>query len=117
MYPVDNYYIAVAGLSGGNSAVKLVQIDNKNMEIIKETNEVLAENSFLTEKDGKYYVVIQEGNNNYLACYNKDLLLQAKSNIIVLPETAITVTEFGIMVSDSASTPKLLQMGNLQEIK
>lgn len=117
VYPVENYYIAVAGLSGGNSAVKLVQIDNQNMEIIKETNEILAENSVLTEKDGIYYVVIQEGRNNYVACYNKDLALQAKSDITVLPETAITVTEFGIMVADSYSTPKLLQIGNLKEIK
>ena len=117
VYPAGKEYIAVAGKTGGNAAVKLVKLDEKNMEIVAESEETLATNSVLIKDGVFYYVVIQDGKNYVAAKYDDNLKQVSKSNVAVMPATPITVTADGVMVTDTYGFAKLLKVDDLQGIE
>jgi len=117
IYPEGKDFIAVAGKTGGNAAVKLVKLDGKTMEIIGETAEILAVNSVLVKEGAFYYVIIQDGKNYVAAKYGADLKQVVKSNVPVNPATPITISELGVTVTDTYGFAKLLKADNLQGVE
>ena len=117
VYPAGKEYIAVAGKTGGNAAVRLVKLDEKNMEIVAQSDEILAANSVLVKDGAFYYVVIQDGKNSVAAKYDGNLKQVLKSNVAVMPATPITVTADGVMVTDTYGFAKLLKADDLQGIE
>lgn len=117
VYSAGKEYIAVAGKTGGNAAVRLVKLDEKNMEIVAQSDEILAANSVLVKDGAFYYVVIQDGKNYVAAKYDGNLKQVLKSNVAVMPATPITVTADGVMVTDTYGFAKLLKADDLQGIE
>lgn len=117
VYSAGKEYIAVAGKTGGNAAVRLVKLDEKNMEIVAQSDEILAANSVLVKDGAFYYVVIQDGKNYVAAKYDGNLKQVSKSNVAVMPATPITVTADGVMVTDTYGFAKLLKADDLQGIE
>ena len=117
VYPAGKEYIAVAGKTGGNAAVRLVKLDEKNMVIVAQSDEILAANSVLVKDGAFYYVVIQDGKNYVAAKYDGNLKQVLKSNVAVMPATPITVTADGVMVTDTYGFAKLLKADDLQGIE
>jgi len=117
IYSAGKDYIAVAGKTGGNAAVRLVKLDSKNMEIIAQSEQVLAPESVLVKEGDFYYVIIQDGKNYVTAKYDSDLKLVLKSNVAVLASTPVTVSADGIMVTDTYGFAKLLKASNLQGVE
>lgn len=111
----SNAYLAIAGENSKNGAVKFVSIDPETMEIIGETELTVAMDSVLVQDGSDYYCVVEENGKNYLAKYGEDLSLKSKSEIEVKSATPITVTETGIVVTDSIGKLKLLDKSNLSE--
>ena len=99
VYKTGNQYMAVAGENTGNGTIKLVLLDDNNMEIVSESNETLAEDSVLVMDGEAFYCVIQDGNNWVVAKYDSSLVMQLKSPVAVKSSTPITVTESGIVVT------------------
>ena len=115
-YEDGENFIAIAGTNFGNGAVRLVQIDKKNLEIAAESKEILAETSVLIEKDGSYYCVIKEGSNHYIGKYNGNVENLLRSTVTVNAATPITITSKGILVNDSNDTPIILNPKDLSSI-
>ncbi|MBQ8679037.1 MAG: hypothetical protein IJ530_04665 [Treponema sp.] len=115
-YEDGENFIAIAGTNFGNGAVRLVQIDKKNLEIAAESKEILAETSVLIEKDGSYYCVIKEGSNHYIGKYNGNVENLLRSTVTVNAATPITITPKGILVNDSNDTPIILNPKDLSSI-
>lgn len=99
VYQISGGYIAIAGENVKNGAVKLVTLDNDLMEIVLESNEVIAECSVLVKDNNDFYCVIQSGSDYYLGKYDETLKLLLKSTDSVLAETPIVVTDSGIVVT------------------
>jgi len=116
IYEAGNYFIAVAGSNIGNGAVKLVQLDKDNMEIVKESNETLSETSVLVQEGSSYYVVIKDGSNYVVAKYNGELEQQLKSNVAVKSGTPVTITSKGLLVTASNGKPVLLKKADLSQV-
>ncbi len=110
-------YLAIAGENSKNGAVKFVSIDPESMEIIGETELAVAQDSVLVQDGSDYYCVVDEKGKNYLAKYGEDLSLKSKSEIEVKSATPITVTDTGVVVTDSNGKLKLLDKSNLSEKK
>ncbi|MGP1523517.1 MAG: P83/100 family protein [Treponema sp.] len=110
-------YIAVAGKTGGNAAVKLVKLDAKNMEIIAQSEEELASDSVLVKEGEFYYVIVLDGKKYRAAKYDANLKQTAKSDVDVLSGTPITVTPEGVMVTDTYGFAKLLKTEDLQAVE
>lgn len=106
-------FVAVAGENSGKGAVKLVVIDRDSLEIIKESEEILSDNSVLLEDGGSYLVVIKEKSDCYVGKYGADLKLLAKSKILVMASSPIVKTSAGYMVTDAHGNPVVLNMNDL----
>ncbi len=110
------YYVAICGdgSSSTNNAVKLCLLDSMNMEIQKESNEFVANDSVLaTDGRGGYYCVIKDGSSYVVAKYNKSLQLQVKSPVAVESNTPIVISEKGVVVVAASGNIVLLDNRNL----
>lgn len=116
VYKTGNQYMAVAGENTGNGTIKLVLLDDNNMEIVSESNETLAEDSVLVQEGEAYYCVIQDGNNWVVAKYNSSLVMQLKSPVAVKSSTPITITDSGLVVTAKNGQLRLLSKADLTSI-
>ena len=116
VYKTGNQYMAVAGENTGNGTIKLVLLDDNNMEIVSESNETLAEDSVLVQEGDAYYCVIQDGNNWVVAKYNSSLVMQLKSPVAVKSSTPITITDSGLVVTAKNGQLRLLSKADLTSI-
>ena len=107
--------IAIAGSKSGNQMITLVGINPHTLEMTKQASVPVAEQSLLIQVDDNYYAVIEQSGNYYLARFNDNLEMQVKSTVTVLPYTAISVTEKGLLVQDTANNIRLLNADNLAE--
>lgn len=116
MFQAGENFVAVAGENKGNGTVKLVLLSPDTMEIIKESNETVAEDSVLVQDNGEYYCIIQNNNVYTLAKYDSELNLKLKSNSSLKPATPITVAGQYIIVTGADKTVKVLNKSDLNEI-
>ena len=116
IYHDSDMFLAVAGENTGNGTIKLVQIDQENMEITRESNEILAEDSVLVKDGDNYYCVIDDNGKWVVAKYDSSLTLLLKSDVSVKSETPITVTPSGVVVTDTNGQLRLLSSKDLSAI-
>ena len=110
-------FAAIAGeTSGANQAIRLVILDKENLEIVKQTEEDVAPNAVLVSADNYLYTVVKSTSGYVVAKYSNDLRLQGKSTLKVMETTPITVTDKGIVVTDSYGTVRLLSKTDLSTI-
>ena len=113
MSQASDGFVAVAGENSGKGAVKLVLIDKDSLEIIKESEEILSDNSVMLEDGGSYLVVLKEKAGCFVGKFGPDLKLQAKSPVAVNPSSPIVKTSAGYMVTDARGNPQILNMNGL----
>ena len=109
-------FISVAGDNAGNGTIKLVLMDQDNMEITRESNETSSEDSVLIKDGDDYYCVIDDNGKWVVAKYNAELSLRYKSSIAVKSSTPITITKSGVVVTDSTGQLMLLSKTDLSAI-
>ncbi len=117
MFQAGQNFVAIAGENKGNGTVKLILLSPDTMEIVKESEETVAEESVLVQDNGEYYCIIQNGSIFTLAKYDSDLNLKLKSDLSLKPATPVTVAEQYIVVTDSNGYPKVLDKSNLKAIE
>ena len=119
MLPVKDGFIAIAGKAPEadyqTSAVKLVMLDNVDMEIVKQSDEDVSPKSILLEKDDIIYVIVKDSNGWVLASYDKSLTLKAKSKVTVLESTPAIISETGIAVTTSEGKVVILDTNTLEK--
>jgi len=108
-------YIAICGENSGNAAVKLCILDGTSMEIIGESEEIIAEESVLVQNGGNFFCVIKDGKDHYLGKFNGSLECLAKSAEKVSPNTPITVTASGIVITDASGKIIIVKEGDLSK--
>ena len=116
IYALGNEFIAVAGEDSGNAAIKLVTIDQQNMEITSESNETLAPDSVLVRDGNDFYCVIADGNSWKVGKFDSNLVLKLKSDVDVKSSTPITITDSGVVITDDKGRLRLLNKADLKSI-
>lgn len=116
MFQAGENFIAIAGEKKGNGTIKLVLLSPDTMEIIKESEEVVAETSVLVQDNGEYYCVIENGKNYNLAKYDSELNLKLKSDAFLKSGTPVTVGAQYVIVTGSNGAVKVLNKSDLKEI-
>lgn len=111
-----NTLMAVAGKKSGSGAVRLVLVNPDTLEIAKQGEDPIAEQSMLVQNGNDYFAVVEQDGSTVLGRFNKDLELKVKSSLQILPETAMTVTANGILVQDIDGRIRLLRYGDLVEL-
>jgi hypothetical protein len=113
IYPVKENFLAITG----ETPSKLALIDTANMEIIKESDETVAENAMLVSDGTYFYTVISSNNAWVLAKYDTELKLQCTSAITVAPETALTITRSVIGANSANGNIRLFKLEDLTEVQ
>lgn len=116
MFQAGENFVAIAGENKGNGTVKLVLLSPDTMEIIKESNETVAENSVLVQDSGEYYCIVQDGKISTLAKYDSELNLKLKSSANLKPATPVTIAGQHIVVTGADGNVKVLDKSDLNEI-
>lgn len=117
VYPAGDNFIAIAGESGKKGAVKLVQIDKTNLDIVKESEEVIADNSVLVQVGSDYLAVINDNGKNYLGKFNAELECKAKSNVEINPATPVIPSAEGYCVTDTKGKVIILKLSDLSKVE
>ena len=115
IYEVGDNLLAIAGSSSGNGIISLVLINSRTLEVVKQSSDVIAEESMLVKDGDYYYAIVSSSGKYYLGKFNGDLERQSLSPIAVLPYSPISVTEQGILVQDENSSIHLLNKTNLKD--
>ena len=108
-------YLAVCGENKKKSSVRLCLLDTENLELQKQSEEILSETSELIQNGSDFIAVIQDGKEYRAAIYTKDLVLKCKSAAAVKPDTPFNMTSKGLFVTDSKGNPLLLNPTDLTE--
>ena len=116
IYKSEDSYIAIAGEDVKNGAIKLVSIDPDSMEIVSESENIIAKDSVLVQDGTDYYCVIDEKGKFYIAKFGEDLTLKLKSPVQVKACTPITLTSSGLVITDSNGKLKVLNKQDLSDI-
>lgn len=127
IYSVSNVAVQKDDKSGGNvseafiavcggSAVRLCLIDSESLEILKQSEETLSENSSLVQQGEIFYVIVSEGGKNYLAAYDKNLTLKNKSGMAINGASPLNFYSGGILVTDEKGNPALLSVPELSSV-
>lgn len=109
-------YLAVCGVNGGKSAVKLCLLDTERLELQKQSDETLAEGTSLVPYNGVFFAVVQQGKECFAAAFDKNLTMTQKSALAVKPTTPFNITERGILVTDANGNPRLLDLRDLSTL-
>ena len=115
IYEVGDNLLAIAGSSSGNGIVSLVLINARSLEVVKQSSDVIAEDSLLVKDGDYYYAIVSSSGKYYLGKFNADLERQSLSPIAVLPYSPISVTEQGVLVQDESSSIHLLDKTHLKD--
>lgn len=114
IFDTGSALIAVAGKKGGQAAIRLVLIDPKTLEMIKQGEDSIAETSMLVQNNNDYYAVIENNSNSYvIGRFDKELNAKAKSAVEVQSATAIIVTPKGLLVQNKDGSIALLRATDL----
>lgn len=116
IYPVSEGFVAVCGVDDGHSAVKLCLVDSETLEIKKQSDETLSDDSSLLQAGDAYYVIIVENGKNYLAAFDKNLTLKKKSDVAINGASPLNFYSEGILVTDEKGKPVLLALPNLNSV-
>ena len=87
------------------------------MEICKESNEIVAEDSVLIQDSGSFYCVIQNNDNWVVGKYDADLNLKLKGTTNVKPSTPMTITSEYVIVSGANGRVKILKKSDLSAVE
>lgn len=109
--------IAIAGQAQGSGAVRLVQIDPKSLEMLKQGNDDIAATSLLWNQGQDLYAIKTASGKLYLARFDQNLQLQSKSAIEVHPFASVLFYGDTILSQKADGTPLLLNSKDLTEKK
>ena len=116
MFQANDSFIAIAGENSGLGAVKLVLLSPETMEISKESEEIVAEESVLVQDNGEYYCIIQNGEDWVVGKYDSDLNLKLKSTATANQSTPMTITSDYVIVSAPNGYVRILKKSDLTEV-
>jgi hypothetical protein len=100
---------AVAGnTQGRNAAVRLVEINNDTLEMLKQGNDDIEPNSLLWANGSNLYAITVVGGKNYLARFDTDLAKQAQSTSEVHPYASCIFQGDRVLTQNANGDPLLL---------
>jgi len=111
--------LAIAGERTGSGAVRLVELNQNNLEMVRQGDDDIMTGSLLwVEGNDLYAITVDLSTNNcYLARFNTNLVLQAKSEITVHPEASVTVQQGRLLTQRADGSTLMLNPADLTEIR
>ncbi|MDR3114405.1 MAG: hypothetical protein LBU25_02680, partial [Treponema sp.] len=107
--------IAMSGENQGAGSIRLIEINPNTLEMNNQGSDPIAPESLLWTRGNDLYAVTSTGGGLYLARFNTDLVLQARSTVAVHPFATVTFNGDAILTHRSDGSLVLLDGGTLAE--
>ena len=112
---IGNRIFAVAGEARGSGAIRLVEINASTLEMQKQGDDNIAPNSLLWVNGQDIYAITADGSSLYIARFNTDLVLQARSAITVHPFASLLFNDSFLITQRQDGSAALLNPRDLTE--
>ena len=112
---VNGKILAIAGENRGNGAIRLIEISEDTLEMVKQGEDDIAPNSPLWVNGNDLYAITSSGGNLYLTRFNTDMVRQARSSVTVHPFAAAAFSDGGLITQRADGSAVLLSPGDLTE--
>ena len=109
--------IAIAGEAIGQGAVRLVEISPNTLEMVRQGDDDIRMGSHLWTNGNDLYAIIAEGNNSYLGRFNTDLVLQARSSVLIHSDAAVAIQQGRLLTQHPDGSVLALNPADLTEIR
>ncbi|MCL2251421.1 MAG: hypothetical protein FWC12_05835 [Treponema sp.] len=111
--------IAIAGENKGNGAVRLVDINQTNLEMAKQGDDDIQTGSLLWVNGNDLYAITADLKNNqcFLGRFNTNLIMEAKSAVRVHPEAGVSIQQGRLLTQRPDGSAMVLNPTDLTEIK
>jgi hypothetical protein len=104
----------IAGISQGNGAVRLIEINPDTLEMLKQGEDDIHQNSLLWVNGTSFYAITAVNGKNYLARFDNNLVKQAQSSAEVHPYGSCIFQGDRILTQKTDGTPLLLNAQTLR---
>jgi len=111
--------LAIAGENRGSGAVRLVEINQTNLEISRQGDDDIMTGSLLWVNGNDLYAITVDLSNNscYLGRFNTNLVLQTKSSVRVHPSAAVTIQQGRLLTQREDGSVLILNPTDLTEMR
>jgi len=103
-----NRIFAIAGINRGNAAIRLVEISNDTLDMLKQGDDDINQNSLLWVNGSNLYAITVVNGKNYLARFDTNLAKQAQSTEEVHPFASCIFQGDKILTQKTDGSPLLL---------
>ena len=119
VFIVGGKLIAIAGENRGNHAVRLVEMNQTTLEMIKQGDDDIQTGSLLWVNGNDLYAITVDLRNNqcFLGRFNTDLVLQARSTVRIHPEASVIINQGRLMTQRDSGAPLILNPMDLTEVR
>jgi hypothetical protein len=114
---VGGRLLAIAGENKGQGAVRLIEINQTNLEMAKQGDDDIRTGSLLWVNGSDLYAITTEGNNCFLGRFNANLEMQAKSSVRIHPDASVTIQQGRLLTQRPDGTALVLNPADLTEAK
>ncbi|MDR2476855.1 MAG: hypothetical protein LBD18_03610 [Treponema sp.] len=111
--------LAIAGENKGNGAVRLIEVNSRNLEMARQGDEDIHPGSLIWVNGSDLYAItvnLADGSIN-LGRFNTNLALQAKSKITVHPNATISIQQGYLLTQRSDGSAVILNPADLTETR
>ena len=114
---INGKILAIAGENRGNGAIRLIEINGRTLEMVKQGDVDMHPNSLIWVNGSDLYAITNDltsGTLN-LGRFNTDLALQAKSTIAVNPNASVSIQQGRLLTQKADGSAALLDPASLAE--
>ncbi len=109
----DKMFLTVCGVNDGHSATRLCLIDADKLELQKQSTQILSDTTEFLRSGDSYFVVVSASDGYHAAVFDRNLNMLRQSELTVSPSTPIYIVQGGVLVTDTAGNPRLLDSTTL----
>jgi len=115
---VDGRLLAIAGERVGQGAVRLVEIDTRTLEMVSQGEADIHPGSLIWQNGMYLYAITADHDNGgalNLGRFDRNLVLQARSEVVLHPNASISVQQGSLMTQRADGTAAVLHPTSLAE--
>ena len=111
--------IAIAGENVGNRAVRLVELNQTNLEMARQGEDDIRPGSLIWVNGTDLYAITIDLHNNqcFLGRFDTSLALQAKSEVSIHPEASVTIQQGRLLTQRENGSSLMLNPMDLTELR
>jgi len=106
---------AIAGEARGQGAVRLIEINQTSLEMLKQGENDIRAGSLIWATGNDMYAIMVENGRNYIGRFDLNLALQAKSSVEVHNDASVLIQQGNLLTQRPDGTALILNPADLTE--